>query len=221
MPDLAADWHLYAPDFRGHGKSGRVPGAYRLQDYADDMIALLRHKVSEPAVIFGHSLGGMVALLVAAQIPDHIRAVLVGDSPFSAECWLGHLRRTRDDLVIWRDLAGGAHTPDEIKDAVGDAWLAQNLYQNDPDMLSILIDDPESAAAGYDATLVLPLIRCPVLLLQADPQAGGIMTDAEVERGLTLLSNPTHILLEGVGHGLHNDRKDTVLQATTDFLKSL
>ncbi len=24
MPDLAADWHLYAPEFRGHGQSGRV-----------------------------------------------------------------------------------------------------------------------------------------------------------------------------------------------------
>ncbi len=120
MPDLAADWHLYAPDFRGHGKSGRVPGAYRLQDYADDMIAFLR-QIPEPAVIFGHSLGGMVALLVAAQIPQHIRSVVVGDSPLTAECWLAHLRRTRDNLVAWRDLAGGAHTLEEISDAVGNA----------------------------------------------------------------------------------------------------
>jgi len=81
-----------------------------------------------------------------------------------------------------------------------------------------LIDDPERTAAGYD---ILPSVRCPVLLLQADAKAGGIMMDAEVERGLTLLSNSTHILLEGVGHWLHNEQKDVVLQAITDFLKSL
>ncbi len=221
MPDLAADWHLFAPDFRGHGKSGRASGAYCLQDYADDTIAFLRQQIPEPAIIFGHSLGEMVALLTAAHCPDRIRAVVVGDAPLTAECWLTHLRHTRDNLVAWRDLAGGAHTLEEINDAVGDPWLAQNLYQNDPDMLTILIDEPENAATGYDIALVLLSIPCPVLLLQADPKAGGILTDAEVEQGLTLLSKPTHIQLEGVGHGLHNDQKDAVLQALTDFLKSL
>jgi len=67
MPELAQDWRLYAPDLRGHGKSGRAAGRYRLQDYTDDMIAFFGQRVMEPAVVFGHSLGGMVALLLAAQ----------------------------------------------------------------------------------------------------------------------------------------------------------
>jgi pimeloyl-ACP methyl ester carboxylesterase len=221
MPDLAEDWHLYAPDFRGHGKSGRVPAAYRLQDYANDTSAFLQQQVAEMAVIFGHSLGGMVALLVAAQIPERIRAVIVGDTPLTAEDWLAHLKRTRDDLVVWRDLAGGTHSVEEISEKVGNQWAAQNLYLNDPDMLSILIDDPESAAAGYEAAQMLPAIRCPVLLLQADPQAGGILPDTEVEQGLALLTKPAHIRLEGVGHGLHNEHKDVVLQAIKGFLQTL
>ncbi len=221
MPDLAADWHLYAPEFRGHGKSGRVAGGYRLQDYADDTIAFLRQQISEPAVIFGHSLGGMVALLVAAQYPEKIRAVVMGDSPLTAETWLAHLNRNRDGLISWRDLAGGAYSVEEITEALADEWLAQNLYQNDPDMLTILIDEPDRAAAGYDAVVVLPSIRCPVLLLQADPKAGGVLTDAEVEQGLPLLSQPTHVLLEGVSHVLHNEQKKPVLQAITDFLTTL
>jgi pimeloyl-ACP methyl ester carboxylesterase len=221
MPDLAADWHLYAPEFRGHGKSGRVAGGYRLQDYADDTNTFLRKQVSEPAVIFGHSLGGMVALLVAAQCPEKVRAVVIGDSPLTAEPLLAHLNHTRDGLISWRDLAGGAYSVEEITEALENEWLAQNLYQNDPDMLAILIDEPERAAAGYDMAVVLPSIRCPVLLLQADPKAGGILTDAEVEQGLPLLSQATHVLLEGVGHMLHNEQKEPVLQAITDFLTSL
>ena len=69
--------------------------------------------------------------------------------------------------------------------------------------------------------VVLPSIRCPVLLLQADPKAGGFLTDAEVEQGIPLLSQPTHVLLEGVSHVLHNEQKEPVLQAITDFLTSL
>jgi pimeloyl-ACP methyl ester carboxylesterase len=79
-PDLSGAWHVYAPDFRGQGKSGWVPGTYRLQDYTDDTIALLRHHIDEPAYLFGHSLGGIVALLVAAQYPEGVRAVAVGDA---------------------------------------------------------------------------------------------------------------------------------------------
>src|SRR5215470_5049726 len=68
---LADRWHVFAPDFRGHGKSGRVPGAYRLDDYVADTEAFLRQVVRAPAVVFGHSLGGEVALKTTATSPAH------------------------------------------------------------------------------------------------------------------------------------------------------
>ena len=93
LPDLAANWHLYAPDFRGHGKSTWVPGTYRLQDYADDTIAFLQGCLEQPTYVFGHSLGGMVALLAAAQYPEGVRAVAVGDAPLSSQFWQAHQNR--------------------------------------------------------------------------------------------------------------------------------
>ena len=98
MPDLAAEWHIYAPEFRGHGRSGWVTGSYRLQDYTDDTIAFLRGRVCEPAYLFGHSLGGIVALMVAAQYPEGIRAVVVGDSPLSSQTWHSVLLQQEDRL---------------------------------------------------------------------------------------------------------------------------
>jgi len=74
IPDLAARWHVYAPDLRGHGRSGRVPGRYRLQDYASDVALFLEQVVTAPAILFGHSLGGHVAILVAALHPELVRA---------------------------------------------------------------------------------------------------------------------------------------------------
>ena len=118
LSDLAAVRHVYAPDFRGHGKSTWVPGTYRLQDYADDTIAFLQHCLKEPAYVFGHSLGGMVALLVAAQFPDGVRAVAVGDAPLSSQAWQAILHQSRDRLLAWRDLAGGQKPFDEVVEAL-------------------------------------------------------------------------------------------------------
>jgi pimeloyl-ACP methyl ester carboxylesterase len=233
------------PDFRGHGKSGWVPGSYRLQDYADDIIAFLRQRLPEPAYIFGHSLGGMVALLVAAQYPEGVRAVAVGDAPLSGEAWRKLLQQSQDRLAAWRDLSGGQKpmaelteilkdspvevpgrsSPVPLREVVGEdspvfEWLATNMIQNDPDMLTALLDRFETTAAGYEMDIVLPAIKCPVLLIQADPAKGGLMTDAEVEQAWPLLAHPSHVRLEGVSHVFHNERKEPIVEALKLFFQS-
>jgi pimeloyl-ACP methyl ester carboxylesterase len=100
-------------------------------------------------------------------------------------------------------------------------WLATNLYQQDPDVLGVLIDDFERAAAGYEMETLLPAIGCPVLLLQADPAHGGIMSDAEASRAIELLAWPTHARLAGVSHILQGEREDLVLEAMLPFLESV
>jgi pimeloyl-ACP methyl ester carboxylesterase len=198
-------------------------------------------------VLFGHSLGGIVALMVAAQSPEYVRAVVVGDSPLTAATWHTLLEHDRAGLKRWRDLSGGQRSVAEIVEALKNApvvsspdkpqaarmrdvwgedspvfdWVATNLYQQDPDVLGILLDDYARAAEGYEMETLLPAIGCPVLLLQADPAAGGILTDAEVARALDLLARPTHARLAGVSHILHNERKEPVLAALLPFLDSL
>jgi pimeloyl-ACP methyl ester carboxylesterase len=242
LADLAVTGHVYAPDFRGHGQSTWVPGTYRLQDYTADTIAFLRHCVKEPAYLFGHSLGGMVALQVAAQYPAGVRAVAVGDAPLSSQSWQATLHQGRDRLLAWRALAGGQKPFAAVVEALKNApvevpgqtaavpmravmgeessvytWLATNLQQNDPDMLTALLDRTATTMAGYAMEHLFPAIQCPVLLLQADPTAGGLMTDREVELALPLLARPQHVRLSGISHVLHNERKEPVVQALQTF----
>jgi pimeloyl-ACP methyl ester carboxylesterase len=73
-------WHVFALDLRGHGRSSHVSQGYCSGDYATDVIALLQHKIRVPAVIFGHSLGGVVAMHVAACLPERVRAIIIRDS---------------------------------------------------------------------------------------------------------------------------------------------
>jgi pimeloyl-ACP methyl ester carboxylesterase len=184
--------------------------------------------------------------MVAAQCPACARGVVVGDAPLDAETWRAAIEPSRARLAFWRQVAGGAYSVDELREVLKDApmeaggdagpptmravfgeehavyaWLAGNLYRHDPDMLGMLLDDFPTVVAGYQMEALLPAIRCPVLLLQADPAAGGSMTDAEVTRALPLLAHGRHVLLAGLSHLLFAEQKEPVLQAMEEFLGPL
>lgn len=241
---LSGRWHVYAPDFRGHGGSGHVPGRYHLRDYVADTAAFLRYVVGEPAIIYGHSLGGEVAIMVAAQHPELVRAVIDGDAPLSAEDHPTEQPTHKAMNVLWHSLAGkpvpeivaglketpvvlpGESTPRRAADVFGEdsPWFefqATNLHQLDPDMLGAVLAGPKIMLEGYDPDMLLPAIRCPVLLLQGDPAVGGLLSDAEVQRGLSLLSSAMHVRLQGIGHELHGPpgQEQDVLWAIASFLE--
>jgi pimeloyl-ACP methyl ester carboxylesterase len=188
----------------------------------------------------GHSLGGIIAVATAKACPNLVRALIVGDAPLDAATWGKLMREGRRKLAAWRALSGGTHPIEEIERLLGDAPegsstlreifgegspiihdLAERLYLHDPDMHGMLIEDYENVAAGYDMETVLPAIHCPVLLLQADPSAGGALTDEEVQRALTLLANPTHIRFSGMDHMLLYDPKGPPMVAVNAFLSKL
>src|SRR5271168_3318440 len=73
VPALSLRWHIFAPDLRGHGKSSRVARGYHGPQYAEDIAVFLRERVRAPAVLFGHSLGGMLSMQVASQYPELVR----------------------------------------------------------------------------------------------------------------------------------------------------
>lgn len=220
MPDLANDWHLFALDFRGHGHSERTPGHYRLQDFADDVATFLNNVVGEPAVILGHSLGGMVALMVAGQHPQLVRAVVVGDSPLSADSWRILFDEHREEFLVQQSVAGGQASLEEIARVV-EGMPPIHLYHTDPSMYTAFLEDFERTAVNYEPNTLFPAIQCPVLLMQADPATDGAMTDEEVAQAMKLLSHPTHIFLPGISHVLHNEQKEPVLETILMFLNSL
>ena len=80
IPPLAADWSVYAVDFRGQGKSGKKPGSYRYRDYYQDVESFIQGNVDEPAVLLGHSLGGIISIMYAARHPEKTRAIVVLDA---------------------------------------------------------------------------------------------------------------------------------------------
>jgi 2-(acetamidomethylene)succinate hydrolase len=79
---LADDHHVVSIDQRGHGRSGR-PGGYEADHYAEDVVALVEHLASGPAILLGHSLGARNALVAAVRRSELVRGVVAVDfTPF-------------------------------------------------------------------------------------------------------------------------------------------
>lgn len=73
---LSAEWHVVAPDLRGHGDSAWSPdGAYTSPYLVCDLAALVEHLGRETVTIVAHSLGGVVALRYAALFPERVAKV--------------------------------------------------------------------------------------------------------------------------------------------------
>src|SRR5215207_2186381 len=76
---------LVAPDLRGHGESDKPSAGYLPRDYVGDIAALVAHEPSRPRAVIGHSLGAVVAALLAAERPELMAKLILIDPPFDAD----------------------------------------------------------------------------------------------------------------------------------------
>lgn len=78
---LAADgWRTTALDLRGHGDSDRA-GDYRYEAMRDDVFALLDELGADEVTLVAHSVGTVVASLVAMDRPSAVRRMVLEDGP--------------------------------------------------------------------------------------------------------------------------------------------
>ena len=68
--EFEADYDIVMPDARGHGLSEAAHDGYAPDQHASDVRALVDALDLRRPVVMGHSMGGMVATIVAATWPD-------------------------------------------------------------------------------------------------------------------------------------------------------
>lgn len=209
-----------------------MPGKYRLEDFAEDNAEFVR-RLTAPAVLVGHSIGGVIALMVAARCPDKVKALIIEDAVLTLENYKRIIESSRDMFGLWLRLKKSAQSEQALSLALAEAykdypgitsgWIlffAGCLWQLDPTFFNVLLHDFESFTKGYDYKQILAKIDCPVLFLRGEPKLGAVMTDDELSWLRQNFSNVQFALIDGVGHLLHlQDQGQTpVLNAMTAFL---
>jgi 3-oxoadipate enol-lactonase/4-carboxymuconolactone decarboxylase len=129
-PQLAAlgrRFRVIACDLRGHGGSPAPPGPYSLDDLVDDVVLLLDELGLARAHVVGLSLGGMVALHLAAREPARVDRLAV----LCTSAQLGPPATWSDRAALVR--AEGM-TP--IADAVVARWFTPDYAQAHPDVVA-------------------------------------------------------------------------------------
>ncbi|MBA2502479.1 MAG: alpha/beta hydrolase [Pyrinomonadaceae bacterium] len=83
---LSPHYDCFTPDLRGFGESELTARGYAVSDYANDIIELVERSGIKSYVLVGHSMGGKIALAIAARRPANLRSlVLLAPSPPTPE----------------------------------------------------------------------------------------------------------------------------------------
>lgn len=209
LPDFAA----IAPDMRGHGQSDAPPSGYTPADYAADLVGLLDAE-KQPVPVVGHSLGALVALAVADQYPDRVPWLVLLDPP---------LDRTRRNPEV-ESVARLRHAEPGALEAYllernpgGGALLAQvlaRLFRQAADETFVAM----LGAAG-NGNSAYPLVQQPTLVIQADPDRGGVLGDEAAASLVERLPQARLVKIDGATHSLHASHPAHVARAILDFAR--
>ncbi len=235
LPTLTPLYEVHMPDFPGHGASARRLERYLVADQVDAAEALLPER---PCVVYGHSMGAMVAAALAAQHPKRVTAAILEDPPFDTmgkrigeTALLDYFRKQRpfagdsrpvDEVA--RDLAGMRYGPKaarlgDERDAAALRFTARCLQLLDPNVLAPVVDG--QWLDGYDRDGILEAIRCPVLLMQADPLCGGMLTDEDAGEVERRIADCARVRIANAGHLLHWHDTAATVRCVLSFLGSL
>ncbi|WP_033823556.1 alpha/beta fold hydrolase [Kitasatospora sp. MBT63] len=207
----AAGVEVLMYDQRGHGRSGRPPGGYRLERFVDDAEELLERLAPDrPVHLVGNSFGGTVAFALAARRPERITGILAIESEPASPAWAvkldGILRQAETGLadeptLAWVAARRGAHTA-RLARSAGRLLAGTTLARDIP-------------ASRLPTEAQLRRIGCPVLAVY------GTESDLAAQAAWleSLLPDCRSTFVPGQEHSVLIEAPDTVLALTLAWLR--
>ncbi len=186
---------VLAVDLRGHGASDAPEQPYTMQALADDLAWTCTQLGIGRPVVVGHSLGGLVALELAAAHPEQVRAVVLVDSillpPGDRAGFVGHLveaLRSPDGHRALREYYATFFAPGD--DSARMTWILDETARAPLHVTSSILEESIRSWDDGDA-----LRRCDVPLLYLDAST----PNADLARAAAL--RPQLVVGRTVGSG--------------------
>jgi pimeloyl-ACP methyl ester carboxylesterase len=239
---LRHDYHIIAPDLRGHGDSQwMIGGSYGIPEFVYDIAQLLHQTDLLPVTILSHSLGGMIALQYAGIYPENVAKLIsiegLGLSPKMIEenarqttdermsKWVEFLRKLSARVprryasleeAFQRMQGENPHlSPEQARHLT-----VHGINQNEDGTYSWKFDNYVRVFPPYGMSVdevhqLWKRITCPTLLVRGTESWA---SDPTEDGRADYFQNARVVNIEGAGHWSHHDRLDDFLAVVRDFL---
>lgn len=215
---LGPEWRIVAPDQRGHGRSDRADD-YSREAFLDDTAAIIEQLGLAPAVIVGHSLGGVNAFQLAARRPELVAAIVVADAPAEmpphSSDWLDTLPETYPSLDELRRVLTDRVTIGDPRHFLEDAyetdqgwrmrWHADDVREVKRNIFGEYWDDWTASTQ-------------PALLARG---GASIIVGEEVATRMAARPNTRLVTIDGGSHDFYITHREQFHDAVADFLAAL
>ncbi|MEZ5560306.1 MAG: alpha/beta hydrolase [Pseudomonadales bacterium] len=240
---LRHDYHIIAPDLRGHGDSQwMIGGSYNQIDYVYDIAQLVRQTTDEPITIIGHSLGGSISLMYTGLYPETVTRLVaiegMGPPPQMIEqrikqpvedrlhLWVEDLRKASGRIPRRYPTLEEAYERMQTENPHLTEAQARHLTihgsnQNEDGTYSWKFDNYVRVfgVTGLDFEQQYRLfsrITCPTLLIRGtESWASDPAKDGRAKH----FRNARVVNIEGAGHWVHHDQLEEFLSVTRSFLE--
>lgn len=128
---LARQYHVYALDTRGHGRTPRGDRPFTIRQFAEDLLCFMDEHRIEKAHLLGFSDGGNIALVFAIRHPDRVNRLILNGANLNPA---GVKRSTQIPIEI------GYRIARRFSDKSDSARL-------NAEMLGLMVNDPNVAPA--------------------------------------------------------------------------
>jgi pimeloyl-ACP methyl ester carboxylesterase len=229
VPLLVKRHWVLVPDLPGHGGSTALPAVAGLEPFADRVALVAEREGMLPAVVVGHSLGGMILLRMALLRPEDVSALVLaaGAGLSVGNVWgrnllsvfstirpgrlAGRYRaRVARSSLLRRFVFGFVSVADPagLTDDAVEGFLAAHLLHTD-------VNSAWRALRADDPRQELEAVGCPVLVLWGAEDVQLPLDDAfEYTRRLRARLR----VIPGCGHLLIGERPDVCDRAIEEFL---
>jgi pimeloyl-ACP methyl ester carboxylesterase len=227
MREFSRDHKVILFDYRGTGKSSKAVQKYSIKMFTDDAATILDHLDAEQAIVCGHSMGGVVAQLLALDHPNKVKKLILASSGSS------HPGAKGIPLAMCRDMVRMGFEGYIRQHTIETGWTKEFVATH-PDLIETFLQVRMSGIAPlenylhfvlarqeHDHTDRLKEIRVPTLVLVGDDEKHGATDKTHWHAAHELareIPNAKLVVLPGEGHHYLATNPDVAHRAIREFI---